>query len=105
MNIIDNNVQTKVIFDSSCSRISYQNRKIYIKVDNEGTVELDVSGNRLRTIGGKFAEAGWIFHITTTKNRICCTDFEKDAVYCCSMRGEDIWTFTEQSLVNARGIL
>ncbi|XP_071172198.1 uncharacterized protein [Mytilus edulis] len=104
MNIIDNNVQAKVGFDSPCWGISYQNRKIYIKVDDEGIVELDVSGNRLRTIGGKFAEAGWIFHITTTKNRIYCTDFVEDAVYFCSMTGEDIWTFTEQSLVNARGI-
>ncbi|VDI09069.1 Hypothetical predicted protein [Mytilus galloprovincialis] len=104
INITDNNVHAKVTFDSPCWGISYQNRKIYIKVDNEGTVELDVSGNRLRTIGGKFAEAGWIFHITTTKNRIYCTDFGKEAVYCCSMTGEDIWTFSDQSLVNARGI-
>ncbi|XP_052061989.1 uncharacterized protein LOC127702035 [Mytilus californianus] len=104
MNIIDNNAQAKVNFGSPCWGISYQNRKIYIKVDEEGIVELDLLGNRLRTIGGKFAEAGWIFHITTTKDRIYCTDFEKDAVYCCCMTGEDIWTFTDESLSNARGI-
>ncbi|CAG2190266.1 unnamed protein product [Mytilus edulis] len=76
MSITDNNVHAKVTFDSPCWGISYQN--IYVKVDDEGIVELDVSGNRLRTMG--------------------------DAVYCCSMMGEDIWTFTDQSLINARGI-
>ncbi|VDI09064.1 Hypothetical predicted protein [Mytilus galloprovincialis] len=64
---------------------------------------MDMSGKRLRTIGGKYAEGG-IYHITTTHDRIYCTNIYQNLVYCCSMTGEDIWTFTVQSLVNPRGI-
>ncbi|XP_071171922.1 transcription intermediary factor 1-alpha-like [Mytilus edulis] len=103
LNINNKMVLAKVSFRFSCWGISYPNGHIYILVTNEGIVEMDMSGKRLRTIGGKYAE-GVIFHITTTNDRIYCTDFRKDVVYCCSMTGEDIWTFTDQSLVNSRGI-
>ncbi|CAG2190265.1 unnamed protein product [Mytilus edulis] len=103
LNINNKKVHAKVTFEYGCFGISYQNGNIYILVTNEGIVEMDVSGKRLRTIGGKYAEYG-IYHLTTTNDRIYCTNFIKNSVYCCSMMGEDIWTFTDQSLVNPRGI-
>ncbi|XP_071172326.1 transcription intermediary factor 1-alpha-like [Mytilus edulis] len=103
LNINNKTVHLKVTFHRNCWGISYQNRRIYILVVKEGIVEMDMSGERLRTIGGKFARCG-IFHITTTNERIYCTNFIDNLVHCCSMTGEDIWTFTDQSLVNPRGI-
>ncbi|CAG2228335.1 unnamed protein product [Mytilus edulis] len=81
LNINNKMVHAKVTFEYGCFGISYQNGNIYILVCNKGIVEMDVSGKRLRTIGGKYAK-----------------------VYCCSMMGEDIWTFTDQSLVDPRGL-
>ncbi|VDI45253.1 Hypothetical predicted protein [Mytilus galloprovincialis] len=103
LNIEDNTVDAKVFFKWSCSGISYQNGNIYTLVVNEGIVEIDMSGKRLRTIGGKYAEGGMCC-LTTTNDRIYCANFDENLVYCCSMTGEDIWTFTGQSLVNAGGI-
>ncbi|XP_071172324.1 E3 ubiquitin-protein ligase TRIM45-like [Mytilus edulis] len=103
LNINNKMVHAKVTFRSSCWGISYQNGHIYIIVTYEGIVEMDMSGKILRTIGGKYAQGG-IFHITTTNDRIYCTDYYKKLVHCCSMTGEDIWTFTDQALVDARGI-
>ncbi|CAG2190267.1 unnamed protein product [Mytilus edulis] len=101
LNINNKMVLAKVTFRLSCLGISYQNENIYILVTSEGIVEMDMSGKRLRTIGGKYAKGG-IYHITTTNDRIYCTDYDNKLVYCCSMTGEDIWTFTDQALVNAR---
>ncbi|VDH94965.1 blast:Tripartite motif-containing protein 45 [Mytilus galloprovincialis] len=101
-NINNKRVLAKETFIWGCSGISYQNGNIYILVLNEGIVEMDMSGKRLRTIGGEYA--GSVCHIITTKDRIYCTDFGKDVVYCCSMRGEVMWTNTDKSLVNPRGI-
>ncbi|VDI09067.1 Hypothetical predicted protein [Mytilus galloprovincialis] len=103
LNINNKMVLAKVSFKWNCRGISYQNGHIYIIVTYEGIVEIDMLGKRLRTIGGKYARRD-ICHITTSNDRIYCTDFAESAVYCCSMTGEDIWTFTDQSLGNARGI-
>ncbi|VDH94963.1 Hypothetical predicted protein [Mytilus galloprovincialis] len=103
LNINNKTVLAKVTFEWSCYGISYQNGNIYMLVFNVGIVEMDMSGKRLRTIGGKYAGGG-IFYITTTNDRIYCTDCDNKLVYCCSMTGEDIWTFTDQALVDARGI-
>lgn len=62
-----------------------------------------MSGKRLRTICGKYAHDS-IYYIATTHDRIYFTDCYKNLVYCYSITGEYIWTFTDQSLVNARGI-
>ncbi|VDI70801.1 uncharacterized protein [Mytilus edulis] len=102
-NINNKMVHMKVTFEWGCYGIPYQNGNIYTLLVIEGIVVMDMSGKRLRTIDGKFAALG-IYHITTTNNRIYCTNHAKNSVYCCSMTSEDIWTFTGQSLVNARGI-
>lgn len=103
LNFKDNNVHATVNFKWPCMGISYQNGSIYILVLNEGIVKMDISGKQLRTIGGKYAE-DCIDHITTTSDRIYCTNCEKNLVYCCGLTGEDIWTFTDQSLLNTAGI-
>ncbi|XP_063442834.1 uncharacterized protein LOC134723124 [Mytilus trossulus] len=105
INIINNTVYTRVKFEcfQSCYGISYQNGKMYMLVTNEGIVEIDMSGKRLRTIGGKYTKGG-IYHLTTTNDRIYCTDSIRNSVYCCSMMGEDIWTFTDRSLTDPWGI-
>ncbi|VDI33204.1 Hypothetical predicted protein [Mytilus galloprovincialis] len=103
LNINNKTVLAKVSFESGCYGISYQNGNIYISVVHEGIVEMDVSGKRLRTIGGKYAKGG-MYHLTTTHDRIYCTNIDQNLVYCCSMMGEDIWTFTNQSLNDPRGI-
>ncbi|XP_071172323.1 E3 ubiquitin-protein ligase TRIM45-like [Mytilus edulis] len=103
LNINNKMVLAEVTFRWKCLGISYQNGNIYIIVINEGIVEMDMSGKILRTIGGKYARCG-IYHITTTHDRIYCTNIDQTVVYCCSMTGEDIWTFTDQSLVNPMGI-
>ncbi|XP_071172199.1 E3 ubiquitin-protein ligase TRIM45-like [Mytilus edulis] len=103
LNINNKMVLAKVNFECSCRGISYQNEIIYILVVIEGIVVMDMSGKRLRKIGGKYAGGG-IFYITTTHDRIYCTNIAKKLVYCCSMMGEDIWTFSDQSLVRPMGI-
>lgn len=103
LNIKINKVLAKVPFKWACSGISYQNGKNYILVVNEGIVEIDMSGSRLRTIGGKYA-GPCVNYICTSKDRIYCTDSDNNLVYCCSMTGEDIWTFTDKSLDGVQGI-
>lgn len=103
VNINNKMVLAKITVEWGCYGISYQNGNIYLLVVYEGIVEMDMSGKRLRTIGGKYAKGG-ILHIATTNDRIYCTNCFNNSVYCCSMTGEDIWTFTDQSLVDARGI-
>ncbi|XP_071172327.1 tripartite motif-containing protein 2-like [Mytilus edulis] len=103
LNINNKKVHAKVTFEWGCWGISCQNGNIYIIVDNEGIVEMDMSGKRLRAIGGKYAGRG-IIYIATTNDRIYCTDYYKNKIYCCSMMGEDIWTFSNHSLLAPRGI-
>ncbi|XP_052061991.1 uncharacterized protein LOC127702036 [Mytilus californianus] len=104
LNINDKMVHAKVTFDWSCWGISYQNENIYILITNEGIVEMDMSAKRLRTIGGQYSDECGIFYISVMKDRICYSSWLTNVLYCCSMTGDDIWTFTDQSLVAPCGI-
>ncbi|VDI70799.1 Hypothetical predicted protein [Mytilus galloprovincialis] len=103
LNIKDNEVNAKVAFKWPCYGIACQNGKVYIKVLNEGIVEFDVSSKRLRTFGEQYGGPS-IIYIATTKNRIYCTDLVNKTIYCRSITGADIWTFTDESLVQPMGI-
>ncbi|XP_071172202.1 uncharacterized protein [Mytilus edulis] len=80
LNINNKTVHTKVTFEWGCYGISYQKGNIYILVVNEGIVEMNMSGKRLRTIGGKYADA-CIYYITTTNDRIYCTHSDENLVF------------------------
>ncbi|XP_071172329.1 uncharacterized protein [Mytilus edulis] len=104
MDIENNRVDTKITFERRCLGISYENKIIYALVVNEGIVKFDTSGNRLHTADCKFIDPGNVFCITTTKDRIHCTDYYKNEIYCCSMTGKYIWTFTDKFPVDTQGI-
>ncbi|CAC5355066.1 unnamed protein product [Mytilus coruscus] len=102
LNIKEKEVHAEVTFKSPCSGL-ISKWEIYILVLNEGIVELDMSGKQLRTIDLGNNQDG-ILYITATKDGIYCIDCTENKVYCNSMTGENIWTFTNKSLVNVRGI-
>lgn len=103
LNLKNNEVLTKETFEWNCWGISYYNKKIYVVVFTEGIQEFDISTKCKRLIFEKHKEPD-VLYITTAKDRMYCTSSDKGIVYCCSMQGETLWSYTDESLVYSRGI-
>ncbi|CAG2258103.1 unnamed protein product [Mytilus edulis] len=80
-----------------CLGISYQDQKLYVIVYQQGIVVMDLNGKTLNTIDINVYS---VFHITTTSDRIYYTDQGSNTVHCCSMTGQKIWVFKDQSISN-----
>ncbi|XP_071162456.1 E3 ubiquitin-protein ligase TRIM39-like [Mytilus edulis] len=86
-------VLKKVKFKNSCLGISYSEGKIFVVVNNEGIVVLDIEGTMLNTVK---CTPG-VYNITTCKTRIYYTQLKPSTIYCCSRTGEEIWNFNDNS--------
>ena len=62
---------------------------------------MNMTGKVLRTIQREELTS---FHITTFNDRIYYTDEYRHTVHCCSMTGEEIWVFENESIVCPTGI-
>ncbi|XP_052093344.1 uncharacterized protein LOC127729557 isoform X2 [Mytilus californianus] len=91
----------KVQCSSICWGISYQDQKLYVLVFEQGIVVMDLHGKTLNTIDINVSQ---VCHITTTSERIYYTDQNSNTVHCCSMTGQEIWVFKDQSISKPRGI-
>ena len=100
MNITNNKVEKKIDTENDCRGISYQNGNLYIIVEGQGILVKDKRGNTLNTIK---CDVGYNY-ITVTKDKIYYTDFNNDTVNCCSLSGEEIWVFGDESVRSPVGI-
>ncbi|XP_052093338.1 uncharacterized protein LOC127729556 isoform X2 [Mytilus californianus] len=91
----------KVKCKKYCWGISYQDQKLYVVVLQQGIVVMDLNGKTLDTIE---IDVPIVYNITTTRDNIYYTDLGNNTVHCCSMTGQDILVFKDQSISNPRGI-
>ncbi|CAC5365069.1 unnamed protein product [Mytilus coruscus] len=91
----------KVQCSIDCYGISYQDQKLYVVVDPQGILVMDLNGETLNTIEIKVSI---VYSITTTRDRIYYANQDNDTVHCCSMTGQEIWVFKDQSIYTPRGI-
>ncbi|CAC5395463.1 unnamed protein product [Mytilus coruscus] len=91
----NNTVVRKVIFNDECHGISYQENKLFIIID--GIVITDITGRVLQTLD---IDCG--SYLKTIKDRIYFTC--NSTVNCISMAGEKIWEHTEKSSGDLFGI-
>ncbi|CAG2258107.1 unnamed protein product [Mytilus edulis] len=91
----------RVNCSDNCWGISYQDQKLYVIVFRQGIVVMDLNGKTLNTID---INVGSVYHITTTSDRIYYTDQNSNTVHCCSMTGQEIWVFKDQSISKPSGL-
>ncbi|CAC5420756.1 unnamed protein product [Mytilus coruscus] len=101
INTKKNSERKKEQFSTNCWGISYQDQKLYIVVEKQGIVVLDLNGKTLNTID---IDVSKVFDISTTRDRIFYTDWGNNTVHCCSIAGHEIWIFRDESLSRPRGI-
>ncbi|VDI77664.1 Hypothetical predicted protein [Mytilus galloprovincialis] len=95
INTTCNSERKKVQCSNHCWGISYQDQKLYVVVFQQGIVVMDLNGKTLNTID---IDVSGVFNITTTSDRIYYTDTDSDTVHCCSVTGQEIWVFKDQSI-------
>ncbi|XP_063425271.1 uncharacterized protein LOC134708559 [Mytilus trossulus] len=100
INIKNNSERKRVNCSNWCYGISYHDKKLYVLVYRKGIVVMDLNGKTLNTI---HIDGLYVYHITTTSDRIYYTDTE-NTVHCCSMTGQNILVFKDQSIIQLRGI-
>lgn len=101
LNISTRKVEKGIELDDCCCGISYHDKKLYVVVDNHGIVVVNLEGNCINTIRIYIDD---VERITTKRDRIYYTNFKKDIVKCCTLAGDEIWSFHDDSLKIALGI-
>ncbi|XP_063425266.1 uncharacterized protein LOC134708556 [Mytilus trossulus] len=84
-----------------CFGISYQDQKLYVSVWHQGIVVMDLNGTTLNTID---IDVYRVYNITTTRDRIYYSHQGSNTVHCCSMTGQKIWVFKNQSISEPSGL-
>ncbi|VDI36082.1 Hypothetical predicted protein [Mytilus galloprovincialis] len=95
--------RTKVQCSTACWGISYQDQKLYVVVNPQGIVVMDLTGKTLNTIDINVLY-NIVYYMTTTVDKIYYTNGRNNTVHCCSMTGQEIWVFKDQSISQPRGI-
>ncbi|VDI77035.1 Hypothetical predicted protein, partial [Mytilus galloprovincialis] len=62
---------------------------------------MDLNGEKFNTIDTNLSS---VYYITTTNDMIYYTDQGNNTVHCCSIHGQEIWVFKDQSISQPRGI-
>ncbi|VDI05399.1 Hypothetical predicted protein [Mytilus galloprovincialis] len=101
INTQNNSDRKSVDCSNNCWGISHQDQKLYVVVFQQGIVVMDLNGKTLNTIN---IDVIFLYHITTTRDRIYITDPRNNTVHCCSMTGQEIWELKDQSIIKPRGI-
>ncbi|VDI52520.1 Hypothetical predicted protein [Mytilus galloprovincialis] len=101
INTTGNSDRKKVQCSSNCWGISYQDQKLYVIVFQQGIVVMNLNGKTLNTMD---IDVSGVFNITTTSDGIYYTDEASNTVHCCSMTGQEIWVFNDESIILTRGI-
>lgn len=96
-----NIVEKKVNFGQNCWGVCHQNGKIYVVVEKRGVVVTDLSGKILNTLK---LGVDHFSNITVFKDRVYYTDWFTNIIHCCDMKGDEIWTYQDKSIVNPRGL-
>ncbi|CAC5392078.1 unnamed protein product [Mytilus coruscus] len=91
----------KVQCSSNYYGISYQDQKLYVVVNAQVIVVLDLNGKTLSTVD---IDVSGMYFITTTSDRIYYTNLTSNTVHCCSMTGQEIRVFMDQPISKPRGI-
>ncbi|XP_071155102.1 uncharacterized protein [Mytilus edulis] len=91
----------KIRCSNYCWGISYLDRKLFVRVFQQGIVVMDLDGKTLNTIDIAVSN---VFYLTTSSSRIYYTDVGNNTVHCCNITGEEIWVFKDRSISQPRGI-
>lgn len=101
LNISSRKVEKRIELNDCCCGISCHDEKLYVVVDNHGIVVVNLEGNFINTIRIGIDD---VERITTKRDRIYYTHFKKDIVKCCTLTGDEIWSFHDDSVNLALGI-
>lgn len=104
LNISTRKVEKSIELDDCCCGISYHDEKLYVVVDNHGIVVVNLEGNFINTISIDLTDVADVEKITIKRDRIYYTNFKKDIVKCCTLAGDEIWSFHDDSVKIALGI-
>ncbi|CAG2213999.1 unnamed protein product [Mytilus edulis] len=85
----------KILVNNSCWGISHQDGRLYVIVEEEGILVVDVSGNILNSLRINTCNAKYI---STSKHIICYSDDVENSVHCCNMDGQEMWVFQLNSI-------
>jgi uncharacterized protein YjiK len=102
LNISTRKVEKRIELDDCCCGISYHDEKLYVVVDNHGIAVVNLEGNVINTID--LTDVADVEKITFKRDRIYYVNFQKDIVKCCTLAGDEIWSFHDDSVKQALGI-
>ncbi|CAC5356917.1 unnamed protein product [Mytilus coruscus] len=92
--------EKKISLQKSCFGTSIEARRLYVISDSTIQV-LDLSGRQLESL--KLSSDN-VVYITSSRDRIFYTDFMKNIVHCCSLKGQELWWFKSDSIVRSSGV-
>ncbi|CAC5356922.1 unnamed protein product [Mytilus coruscus] len=82
------NLEKKIRLQNSCYGISIEDGRLYV-ISEDSTIQvLDLSGRQLETLK---IPSNNVLRMTPSRDRIFYTDYIKDIIYCCSLKGEELW--------------
>ncbi|CAC5356916.1 unnamed protein product [Mytilus coruscus] len=95
------NVEKKISLKNRCYGISIKARRLYVRSGDSTIQALDLSGRKLETLK---IPSNNVLHMTTSRDRIFYTDSAKNIVHCCSLKGEELWQFKNDSITYPFGV-
>ncbi|CAG2220348.1 unnamed protein product [Mytilus edulis] len=101
INIKNDSESKKIRCSFNSWGISFQDQKLYVAVYRKGIEVMDLNGKKLNRIVACISLS--VYGITTTRERIYYKD-TNNKVHCCSMSGQEIWVFEDQSISKTGGI-
>ncbi|CAC5356915.1 unnamed protein product [Mytilus coruscus] len=95
------NIEKKISLQNRCYGISVEDGRLYVRSGDYTIQILDLSGRQLETLK---IPSNNVCYITTSRDRIFYTDYNKNMVHCCSLKGEELWQFKNDSITSPCGV-
>ncbi|CAG2208409.1 unnamed protein product [Mytilus edulis] len=95
------NVEKKISLQTLCHGISIEDGRLYV-ISGHFTIQvLDLSGRNLDFLK---MPSNSVLHITTGRDRIFYTDYDKNILHCCSLKGYELWHLQKKSITRPHGV-
>ncbi|CAC5395553.1 unnamed protein product [Mytilus coruscus] len=103
INILTKLIKSKIKTTSYCHSICYRDGHLFYCETDRGIQKIHVSGNCSSTFIKDGTLSNWSF-VTTSNDKIFYTNSSHHTVTCCSLTGEKMWEYKDQSVRSPRGI-
>ncbi|XP_052101422.1 uncharacterized protein LOC127735315 [Mytilus californianus] len=103
INILTKTIGSRIKTTSNCYDICYRDGYLLYCNTGTGIQKVNVSDNCSSTLIKDETLSNWSF-VTTSKDKIFYTNNLHHTVTCCSLTGEKLWEYKDQSVRSPRGI-